>query len=95
MKCDLAGEFTIAAVAQFKAQLLTSLEPGGVLDMDTRRVTEVDTAGMQLLVAALTTAGGKGMTVLYPGEQQGPVVREALRCFGLADQDWTQKVAGV
>jgi anti-anti-sigma regulatory factor len=95
MKCDLAGELTIAAVAQFKAQLLTSLEPGGVLDMDTRKVTEVDTAGTQLLIAALTSAAGKGMTVLYPGEQQGTAVREALRCFGLADQDWTKKDARV
>ena len=95
MKCDLEGELTIAAVAQFKARLLTALEPGGVLAMDTRKVTEVDTAGMQLLVAALTTAAGKGIAVLYPAEQQGTVVQEALRCFGLSDQDCTQKIARV
>ncbi len=98
MKCDLAGELTIAAVAQLKAQLLSLLEPGGALEVDTRQVTEVDTAGMQLLVAALTTAASKGTAVLYPAEMQGAVVQEALRCFGLAGQDWTawtQKVARV
>jgi anti-anti-sigma regulatory factor len=96
MTCELAGELTIASVAQLKTQLLSTLEPGTALAVDTRKVTEVDTAGMQLLVAALTTAAGKGMAVLFPAEMQGAVVQEALRCFGLADQDWTdwtQKVA--
>ena len=98
MKCDLAGDLTIATVARVKAQLLSAIVPGGALDVDTCKVAEVDNAGMQLLVAALTTAAGKGMAVLFPVEKQGAAVQDALRCFGLADQDWTawtEKIAKV
>jgi ABC-type transporter Mla MlaB component len=95
MTCELVGELNIGAIAQIKAQFLSVLEPGTALSVDTRKVTEVDTAGMQLLLAALTTAVGKGIAVLYPVEQRGAAVQEALRCFGLADQDWTQITARV
>lgn len=95
MKCELAGELTIGTAAQVKAQLLSALEQGEMFDVDTQKVTDVDTAGMQLLVAALTTASNRGISVHYPAEQYGNTVQEALAHLGLVGHDWAQKAAKV
>lgn len=93
MKCELAGELTIATASEVKAKLLRALEENPSLDVDTHDVNEVDTAGIQLLVVALSSASTKGIDVHFPAEQHGAVVHEALRSMGLDEHDWQPKAA--
>jgi anti-sigma B factor antagonist len=48
----LRGELTIYAAAAVRAKLLEALSGASGLEIDLAGVTEIDTAGLQLLVAA-------------------------------------------
>lgn len=52
----IEGEMTIYRALELKEQLLAALAPGGGLELDLSGVTEVDSAGVQLLLAARKTA---------------------------------------
>jgi anti-anti-sigma regulatory factor len=56
MMCTLTGELTIARVEEVKAVLLKALAQGGSLELDTKQVSEVDAAGLQVVLAALKSA---------------------------------------
>jgi anti-sigma B factor antagonist len=46
------GEMTIYTASDNKLQLVAALETGKVLEIDLAQVTEIDTAGLQLLILA-------------------------------------------
>lgn len=46
------GEFTILRAAALKSMLLESIHAGQVLELDLSMVTEIDSAGVQLLLLA-------------------------------------------
>lgn len=48
----IEGEMTIFNVAAIKEQLATALQSGNKLEVDLSAVTEYDSAGLQLMVAA-------------------------------------------
>ena len=52
----IEGEMTIYRAAELKQILLASLGTAGTLEIDLSSVTELDTAGVQLLIAAKKTA---------------------------------------
>ncbi|MDD2610150.1 MAG: STAS domain-containing protein [Giesbergeria sp.] len=53
----MAGEMTIYRAAELKQLLLEPLQqPGATLEVDLSGVTELDTAGLQLLILAKRTA---------------------------------------
>ena len=89
MKCTLSGELTIAAAAEVKGQLLQALEARGPLELDTSCVTEVDAAGLQVLLAALKSAASAKIPIRFPREARGPAVATGLALLGLATRDWT------
>jgi anti-anti-sigma factor len=56
----LEGECTIYRAADLKPLLLQSLQPGATQDLDLSEVTELDTAGVQLLLLAEREARAQG-----------------------------------
>ncbi|RJF98911.1 STAS domain-containing protein [Noviherbaspirillum saxi] len=52
----MEGEMTIYRAAELRETLLASLDGVARLDIDLSSVTELDTAGVQLLIAAKKTA---------------------------------------
>lgn len=56
----MEGELTIHNAADRRAVLLATVEAGGELDLDLSAVTELDTAGLQLLLLAQREAGRSG-----------------------------------
>lgn len=64
----LAGELTIYTASEFKPRVLGALAGGAVLEVHAADVTEVDTAGVQLLLLAKreAVAAGKQMRVVSP-----------------------------
>ena len=54
------GELTIYTVTQWKARLLDRIGSGAALDLELSDVTEIDTAGQQLLMAAQLHARALG-----------------------------------
>lgn len=48
----IEGEMTIFNAAAIQAQLLQAMQSGSALQVDLSAVTEFDTAGLQLMVAA-------------------------------------------
>lgn len=56
----LAGELTIYAAAEWRDTLARALAEARVLELDLAEVGEIDTAGMQLLMAAMKQAREAG-----------------------------------
>ncbi len=79
----LEGELTIYGAAELQARLLAALAdaPGG-LDIDLSGVTELDSAGVQLLMATrrAALASGRTVTLCAPSD----AARDVLALFDLA-----------
>jgi anti-sigma B factor antagonist len=67
------GEFTIYAVADWKRALFDKLDTCAGLDIDLSGVSEIDTAGQQLLVAAKHYASTAGKALRLLGHSQAVV----------------------
>jgi anti-anti-sigma regulatory factor len=63
-------------------RLLAALQPGLVLNIDMSRVTTVDTAGVQLLLALRGEAESRGVVIEVIGESAA--FNQALAVLGLA-----------
>jgi anti-anti-sigma factor len=59
----LDGELTVQSAAEHKTLLLAALEATDALDLDLSGVSELDTAGLQLLLLLKREAGTFGKTV--------------------------------
>ncbi len=60
-RARLKGELTIYQAATFKDQLMPILNDKRTLDIDLAQVTELDTAGVQLLMLAKITRAAAGL----------------------------------
>ena len=81
----LAGEVTIYQAAQLKQDLLAALDgaaPGSVLALDLGQVTELDTAGLQVLLLARETARTRRQALRL--DAPSAAVVEVLDLVGLA-----------
>lgn len=81
-RLHVAGEMTIYSALELKARVLGSLARCAELDVDSADVTEVDSAGLQLLLLAKREArsAGKQLRVSVPSQ----AMQEALQQFGLS-----------
>lgn len=59
MPLSLSGELTIYTAGEVKATLAAAMESADSLEIDLFGVTEIDTAGLQLLLMAKRTADKK------------------------------------
>jgi anti-anti-sigma factor len=64
---SMDGELTISTVAEIKARLNTALEQKEPVVLDLHNVEELDTAGLQLLLA-LQRTGNKRVRFINPSE---------------------------
>jgi anti-anti-sigma factor len=80
----LGPELTIAFAAAARELLADAVQSGhGDFALDLRGVTDFDSAGVQLLLAARRSLAERGDALRLVGAS--PAVRDALRTFGLQD----------
>jgi anti-sigma B factor antagonist len=79
---SIEGEMTIYRAAELKQALLAPLEGQALLEVDLSKVTELDTAGVQLLLLAKQTAqaGNNELRLRHPS----PAVLEVFELLNLA-----------
>jgi len=78
----LSGEFTIYRAAEIRAELIAALDTCEQrLEIDLDAVTEIDSAGVQLLIAACSTARASGRSVVLAAASEP--VREVLALLAL------------
>jgi anti-anti-sigma factor len=78
----LEGAFGIYEAVARKQVLLDALEGAQALDIDVAGVTELDTAGLQLLVMVKREAAARGKRASLVAHS--PAVLEVLDTYGLA-----------
>jgi len=77
----IEGELTIYQAMQIKTRLLAALDAETAIELDLGAVTDIDTAGMQLLLAFAQVAAGKDLPVLITA--CSPVVAEVAAVLGV------------
>lgn len=78
------GELTVYAVHDLKTRLLAALSDGTPLQIDLSEVSEVDGAGIQLLLATQREARQNGTTLRL--NSMAPQVAEALALMDLTHE---------
>lgn len=76
------GEMTIYRAAQMKVQIIDQLAGRESLEMDLSRITELDGAGLQLLMLAKREAAARGCALRFTAHS--PAVLEVLDLANLA-----------
>lgn len=72
----IAGEFSIFNAVELRARLLDALAAADAVEVDLAQVSEIDSAGLQLMIAAKQEAAGRDKTLGFVGHS--PAVLEAL-----------------
>lgn len=80
----LDGELTIYCAAELKAQLMEAWGGDAPLEVDLSGITEVDGAGLQLLILAKREALRSGKSVRFVGHS--PAVLEVIDLANLSGQ---------
>lgn len=78
----IQGEMNIYRAAELKQELLAPLAPGATVEIDLSGVTDLDTAGLQLLMLAKKTANATGAELRLVAHS--PVVVDVLELLDLA-----------
>lgn len=76
----LAGEWTIHAIAQHREAML-ALVNGGSYEFDASGITDMDSAGLQLLLAAQRSIAQQGHELSLV--QASTAVKDVLKAYGL------------
>ncbi len=66
----VSGEMTIYTAGELKSQLLAPLEKGSSLEVDLAGVSEIDTAGLQLLALLKIEAAARDKKATFVGHSQ-------------------------
>ncbi len=78
----IGNELTIYTALELKNKLMTGLSTSEELELDLSEVSEIDAAGLQLLVMIKQKAGALGKVLRFSGHSQ--VVLDLLDLSGLA-----------
>jgi len=78
---SLQGELTIYRAAEIKQTLLDALGRGGAIDVDLSQVTEIDAAGVQLLMLAKQLADARKCELRVVASS--PTVLEVMELLNL------------
>lgn len=81
---DCGERLDIAAAGDLHADLVEALGQDRPVQLDVSRLTQVDTAGVQLLVAFTLEAHNKGIRVEWHGSPEP--LHQAAHGLGLADR---------
>lgn len=82
MHIEIKGELSIYTVAALRSQLLDALDAAPEVDVDLSEVSEMDSAGMQLMVAAKREAALRHKTLRFSGHS--PAVFDVLELCKLS-----------
>jgi anti-sigma B factor antagonist len=66
-RIEIKGELSIFTAADVRQKLLEALDSEAEVDVDLSEITEMDSAGMQLLVAAKREAGHRNKPLRFTG----------------------------
>jgi anti-anti-sigma factor len=83
-RLEIKGELNIFTAAELRLQLLEAIATSTELDVDLAHVSEIDSAGLQLMLAAKREASGRNQTVHFTGHS--PAVCDALELCKLSGQ---------
>lgn len=75
-RLEIKGELNIFTAAELRLQLLEALATGTELEVDLSQVSEIDSAGLQLLIAAKRDAAARQQTLRFT--DHSPAVFEML-----------------
>lgn len=84
---DIDGELAVFTVHALKERLMAALDGAQPLDVDLSGVTEVDGAGLQLLVALRKEAARRGLALRFKGHTDAVVEALALTDLGTQLED--------
>jgi anti-sigma B factor antagonist len=82
-RLSIEGELTVERAVELKEALVVRLSEQARLEIDLSKVTELDTAGVQLLLLAKQTAEALGKELLLV--EHSPAVREVFALLSLAN----------
>ena len=86
-RIEIKGELSIFSAASWRQQLLDALDQEGEIDVDLSGVSEIDSAGVQLMVAAKREAALRQKALRFSGHS--PTVIDVLElcklCSHLGD----------
>ncbi len=80
----LDGELTIYRAAELKDELMKAMAAASPLEIDLSGITEVDGAGLQLLILVKKEAGRQGKTVNF--SSHSPAVLDVIDFANLSGQ---------
>lgn len=72
-RLELSGEMSISTAGAIRRQLLEALSGAEVVEVDLGRISECDTTGVQLMLAAKRQAAQAGKTLIF-ADHSAPVV---------------------
>jgi ABC-type transporter Mla MlaB component len=81
----VSDELTISTIVEEKARLMAALERGEDIDVDARKVREVDVAGLQVLLAVKREVEFRGKTFSLPATMCSEHLARSLVLAGLDD----------
>lgn len=81
-RIDIEGEMSIFTAAALKQRLLDALVAGKEVEVDLTRVGEMDSAGIQLMVAAKREAAARNMPLRFTGHS--PAVFDMIELYDLS-----------
>lgn len=81
-RIDIKGELSIFTAATLRQQLLDAFDTGLELEVDLSAVSEMDSAGMQLMVAAKREASVRNQPLRFTGHS--PAVVDILELCDLS-----------
>lgn len=81
-RIDITGELSIFTASALREQFLDALDTASELEIDLSGVSEIDSAGIQLMVAAKKEAMSREKSLRFTGHS--PAVYEVLELFELS-----------
>ncbi len=92
-RLTLSGELTIYTAAMLKERLVRELEASGSMEIDLGKVTELDTAGFQVLYSLRRTCARRGKELKISSPSQA--VREVFALYNAARHFGDSFLAGI
>lgn len=84
----IEGEFTIFTAAEIRARLLDAMNESDQIEVDLSGVSEMDTAGLQIILAARMDAANRHKQLSFIGSSRA--VGDVMAIYGLAECFATQ-----
>ena len=72
-RITVEGEFTIFAAAAIRERLLAAFDSSPEIEVDLTQVTEIDSAGIQLMVSAKKDAAARAIVLRFAGHSPAVV----------------------